>query len=297
MRRRPPAATIVPVPASDPGDPSASSANRVRVIRPSRGLSLRLGELVEYRELLFFLVWRDVKVRYKQTALGAAWAVLQPLTSMIIFTVIFGRLAKLPSDGVPYALFAYAGLLPWTYFAAGVAQSSVSLVGNANLVTKVYVPRILLPLSAIVVPLVDLAVAFVLLGVLMAGYGVAPGMEVLALPLFLLFAIVTVAALGLAFAAMNVRYRDVPYALPFLIQTLLYVSPVVYPVSFVPERWQWLYSLNPMAGVIDGFRWSLPGTAPPRMSTVGVSAVVAVCGAVASFVYFRRVERHFADRI
>lgn len=297
MRRRPPAATIVPVPASDPGDPSASSANRVRVIRPSRGFSLRLGELVEYRELLFFLVWRDVKVRYKQTALGAAWAVLQPLTSMIIFTVIFGRLAKLPSDGVPYALFAYAGLLPWTYFAAGVAQSSVSLVGNANLVTKVYVPRILLPLSAIVVPLVDLAVAFVLLGVLMAGYGVAPGMEVLALPLFLLFAIVTVAALGLAFAAMNVRYRDVPYALPFLIQTLLYVSPVVYPVSFVPERWQWLYSLNPMAGVIDGFRWSLLGTAPPRMSTVGVSAVVAVCGAVASFVYFRRVERHFADRI
>jgi len=270
---------------------------RITVIRPSRGLSLRLGELWAYRELLYFLVWRDVKVRYKQTVLGAAWAGLQPLTSMVIFTVIFGRLAKLPSDGVPYALFAYAGLLPWTYFAAGVAQSSLSLVGNANLVTKVYVPRILLPLSAIVVPLVDLAVAFVLLGVLMAGYGVAPGVELLALPLFLLFAIVTVAALGLAFSAMNVRYRDVPYALPFLIQILLYVSPVVYPVSFVPERWQWLYSLNPMAGVIDGFRWSLLGTAAPRVSTVGVSAVVAVCGAVASFVYFRRVERHFADRI
>jgi len=270
---------------------------RITVIRPSRGLSLRLGELWAYRELLYFLVLRDVKVRYKQTVLGAAWAGLQPLTSMVIFTVIFGRLAKLPSDGVPYALFAYAGLLPWTYFAAGVAQSSLSLVGNANLVTKVYVPRILLPLSAIVVPLVDLAVAFVLLGVLMAGYGVAPGVELLALPLFLLFAIVTVAALGLAFSAMNVRYRDVPYALPFLIQILLYVSPVVYPVSFVPERWQWLYSLNPMAGVIDGFRWSLLGTAAPRVSTVGVSAVVAVCGAVASFVYFRRVERHFADRI
>ncbi len=276
---------------------SEAATDRVTVIRRTRGLSLRLGELWENRELLYFLVWRDVKVRYKQAALGVAWAVVQPLAAMLVFTLIFGRLADLPSEGVPYALFAYVGLLGWTYFSSAVTQSSASLVANPALVTKVYAPRVLLPLAGISVPLVDLAISFVLVVPLMAFYDVVPGWQLAALPVFLALAVLTAAAVGLALSAVNVRYRDVPYAMPFLIQLWLYASPVVYPATLVPDRWQWLYSLNPVVGVVEGLRWSLLGTDGPGSFSLAVSACVAIVGAALAFAYFRRVERHFADRI
>jgi len=276
---------------------SEAVTDRVTVIRRTRGLSLRLGELWEKRELLYFLVWRDVKVRYKQAALGVAWAVVQPLAAMLVFTLIFGRLADLPSEGVPYALFAYVGLLGWTYFSSAVTQSSASLVANPALVTKVYAPRVLLPLAGISVPLVDLAISFVLVVPLMAFYDVVPGWQLAALPAFLALAVLTAAAVGLTLSAVNVRYRDVPYAMPFLMQLWLYASPIVYPATLIPERWQWLYSLNPVVGVVEGLRWSLLGTHGPGRLSLAVSACVAVVGAALAFVYFRRVERHFADRI
>lgn len=266
------------------------------VIEPRKGLfNLDLKAVWEYRELLYFLIWRDVKVWYKQTVIGAAWAILKPLISMVIFTVVFGHFAKIPSDGLPYPVFAYTALLPWNYFASAIGLSGVSLVGNANLIRKVYFPRLIVPISAAVAPLVDFAVAFVVLLGMMVWFGITPTWGGLALPLFLLLALVTALAVGLWLSALNVRYRDVGHTIPFLIQIWMFASPVVYPVSLVPERWRLLYSLNPMAGVIEGFRWALLGKASPDFGVMTVSALVVLAVLLGGIVYFRQMERTFAD--
>jgi lipopolysaccharide transport system permease protein len=267
------------------------------LIRPPRGFDLGLRELVQYRELLAFLVWRDVKVRYKQAALGVAWALLQPLAAMLIFTVVFARVGGIRPAGVPYPVFVYAGLLPWTYFATSLLASSTSLVSNANLVTKVYFPRLIIPTAAVAVPAVDfLLSSFVLVG-LMAWYGVAPSWHVVLMPCFLGLAFLTALGIGLFLSAVNVRYRDVPYAIPFLMQVWMFASPVIYPVTFVPGKWHWLLSVNPMTGVLEGFRWSLLGDPAPAAWVLGVSIGVAVVASAIGIVYFRRSERGFADVI
>jgi lipopolysaccharide transport system permease protein len=266
------------------------------LIQPSKGLfHLDLNAIWYYRELLYFLIWRDVKVRYKQTVIGAGWAILQPLMTMVIFSVVFGSFAKIPSDGLPYPIFTFAALLPWNFFAQAIGRSGISLVGSANLISKIYFPRLIIPLSAAVAPLVDLAFAFVILLGMMAWFGVAPTWGVLALPLFLLLALGTALAAGLWLSALNVRYRDIGYTIPFLIQIWMYASPVAYPVSIVPERWRLLYSLNPMAGVIEGFRWALLGTGTPNIGVMVVSAVVVMMLMSSGLVYFRIAERTFAD--
>jgi lipopolysaccharide transport system permease protein len=272
------------------------------VIRPTRGwTSLRLHDVWEYRELLYFLVWRDVKVRYKQTALGAAWAILQPLMAMIVFTIFFGNLAGVGSEGLPYPLFSYAGLLPWTFFAQGLSQSSDSLVGSANLVRKVYFPRLVIPASSVIGGLVDFAIAFIVLVALMAFYRVAPTPTALFLPLFVLLALATALGVGMWLSALNVQYRDVKYVLPFFIQLWLFVTPVIYPAGRVTSRLAklgipvWLYGLNPMVGVVEGFRWALfgsgSGPGPVLAASAAISAFLLVSGAF----YFRRMERTFAD--
>jgi lipopolysaccharide transport system permease protein len=266
------------------------------IIQPGGGLfHLELKALWDYRELLCFLIWRDVKVRYKQTAVGAGWAIFQPLLTMIIFTVVFGNFAKVPSDGLPYPIFAYAALLPWNYFAQAIGRSGVSLVGSANLISKVYFPRLIIPLSAAVAPQVDFAIAFVILLAMMAWYGIAPTWGVLALPLFLLLAMATALSVGLWLSALDVRYRDVGYTIPFVVQIWMYASPVAYPLSLVPERWRLLYSLNPMAGVIEGFRWALLDNGNPDFGVMTASAVVVMALLLGGIVYFRQMERTFAD--
>jgi len=272
------------------------------VIRAGAGrTALGLRDLWSYRELLYFLVWRDVKVRYKQTVLGAAWAILQPLLTALVFTLFFGRLAGMPSDGLPYPLFAYTGLLAWTFFAQGLTQSAASLVGSANLITKVYFPRLVIPLSSVLAGLVDLAVAFPVLGVFLAWYRHRPGAELVFFPLFLLLALVTSAGFGMWLAALNVEYRDVRYVVPFLVQLWLVVTPVIYPASAVVRQLErlglpgWLAGLNPMAGVVEGFRWSLLGAPPLAPGLLAVSVAVAAAVAVTGLLYFRRVERSFAD--
>lgn len=274
-----------------------AAAPPVTVIRPPRGISLEPRELWSYRELLVFLIWRDLKVRYKQTVLGVGWAVIQPVAAMVIFSLIFGRLARIPSDGLPYPVFVYAGLLPWTYFATSLTQSSASVVGNQNLVTKVYFPRLLMPLAAVSVPAVDFLISFSVLIVMMFFYGIVPGLQVLLLPLFLALALLVALGIGLWLSALNVRYRDIPYVIPFMTQIWMFASPVIYPVSFVPERWQWLLSLNPMTGVIEGFRWGLLGGASPRPLLIVLSAVAGVLLTVTGLAYFRKVEQSFADLI
>jgi lipopolysaccharide transport system permease protein len=272
------------------------------VIEPRPGWrAFDLTELWAYRELLYFLVWRDIKVRYKQTVLGAAWAILQPLATAVVFTLFFGRLAGIGSDGLPYPLFSYAGLLVWTFFAQGLAQSSASVVGSANLITKVYFPRVVIPLSAVVAGLVDLAVASPLLVVLMAYYKVWPGAAIVALPLVLLLALLAATGVGLWLAALNVEYRDVRYVVPFLVQLWLFVTPVIYPASTVAPRLEklgvpgWALGLNPMAGVVEGFRWAMLGRGAAPLHLVFASAVVALILCVTGALYFRSVERSFAD--
>jgi lipopolysaccharide transport system permease protein len=267
----------------------------VTVIRPSRGLSLDLPSLWAYRELLYFLVWRDVRVRYKQTAIGASWAIVQPLLTMAIFTVVFGRLAAMPSDGVPYPVFAYAALLPWTYFSQAVTRSGGSLVGNANLITKVYFPRLLVPLASVATPVVDLAWALLVFCGLIGWYGVRLTWALAMLPLFILMAIAAALAVGLWLAPLNARYRDVGHAIPFLTQVWLYASPVVYPLSLVPERWRLVFGLNPMVGVIEGWRWAMLGTGSPDVKVIGVSAAVTLVFLVTGLANFKRMERSFAD--
>ena len=264
-------------------------------IRPgTRAMSFSLDEVWHARELLYFLVWRDIKVRYKQTALGIAWSVLQPFMTMVVFTIFFGRLAKMPSDGVPYPLFSLAAIVPWTYFAAAASNGSSSLVGNQHLIAKVYFPRVLVPLAAVLMPALDLAVSFGMLIVLMAWYRVVPTAAVVALPLYAALAVLTAFAVTLWTSALSVRYRDARYVMPFAIQIWLFLSPVAYPVSIVPERWRLLYALNPMATVIEGFRSSLLGT--PGPGAMAAVATVAVAGALAAGIaYFRSVEGTIVD--
>jgi lipopolysaccharide transport system permease protein len=268
------------------------------LIRPSKGLfHLDLEALWQYRELLYFLIWRDVKVRYKQTALGAAWAIFQPLMTMVVFTVIFGNLARIPSDGLPYSIFTYTALLPWNFFSQAIGRSGASLVNSAGLISKVYFPRLIIPISAAVAPLVDFAVAFVILLGMMVWYGITPSWWILALPLFLLLAFATALAAGLWLSPTNVQYRDVGYIIPFLIQFWMYASPVVYSISLVPERWRVLYGLNPMAGVIEGFRWALLAKDSPDFRVILVSASAVLVLLLGGLLYFKRMERTFADVI
>ncbi|HEX8160371.1 MAG TPA: ABC transporter permease [Pyrinomonadaceae bacterium] len=265
-------------------------------VAPSRGwVSLRLGELWAYRELLYFLVWRDIKVRYKQTALGAAWAVIQPFFTMVVFSLFFGRLGKMPSDGIPYPIFAYAALVPWTFFANGLTESSNSLVGSANLIRKVYFPRLAVPVAAVLAGLVDFAVAFAVLVGMMLYYGVAPTANVLWLPLFLLLALAAALGTGLWLSALNVQFRDVRYVVPFVTQFWLFATPIAYPSSLLPEPWRTLYGLNPMAGVVEGFRWTLLGTNTKPGAMVALSALVAALLLAGGAFYFRRMEKTFAD--
>lgn len=268
----------------------------VMVIKPSKGfVSLRLKELWDYHELLFFLTWRDIKIRYKQTALGAVWAILQPFLTMVVFSIFFGRLAKVPSDGLPYPIFSFCGLLPWQLFANALTQSSNSLVGSQGLITKVYFPRLVIPISAILPGLVDFAISFVVFLGMMAYYGIAPTWAALTLPLFLLLALATALAAGLWLSALNVQYRDVRYTLTFLVQFWLFVTPIAYPSSLVPEKWRLLYGLNPMAGVVEGFRWALLGKAGGLGPMIIVSASVVCLFLVGGLVYFRHMEKTFAD--
>ena len=266
------------------------------VIQPVRSaFDIELLSLCRSWELLYFLTWRDVKVRYKQTVIGVGWAILQPLITMLIFTALFSRMANISSDGLPYPIFAFAALLPWTYFSQAIGRSGTSLVNNAGLVTKVYFPRLIIPISAVASPLVDFAVAFGLLIAMMAWFRMVPTWSVLALPLFLLLCVTTALAVSLWLSALCVKYRDVGVVIPFLLQVWLYASPVAYPVSLVPARWRIIYSLNPMAGVIEGFRWSLLGTASPDFRVMAVSAFVVLTLLVGGTIYFKQTERTFAD--
>ena len=268
----------------------------VTVIEPSKGwVAIRLGALWRFRELLYFLIWRDVKVRYKQTLLGAAWAILQPLLTMVVFSIFFGKLARMPSDGVPYPLFAYVALVPWTFFANGLTLASNSLVANQTLLRKVYFPRLVIPVSAVAAGLIDFGIAFVVLLGLAARYGVPLSANMIWLPALVLLALVTALGVGLWFAALNVLYRDIQYVVPFLVQVWLYATPIVYPSSLVPERWRTLYAINPMVGVVEGFRWALLGTGTAPGPMILVSGIAAVVTLIGGMFFFRRMEKTFSD--
>ena len=265
-------------------------------IAPSKGwVALQLKELWAYRELIYFLIWRDVKVRYKQTALGAAWAIMQPVFTMIVFSVFFGRLGKIPSDGIPYPIFCYAALVPWTFFSQGLSQASNSLVGSGNLIKKVYFPRLSLPISAVTCGLVDFALAFIVLFGMMLYYGILPTINVIWLPLLILLALITSLGVSLWLSALNVQFRDVRHAIPFLTQLWLFATPVAYPSSLLSEPWRTLYSINPMAGVVEGFRWALLGTETAPGPMMIVSTLTALALLVSGTFYFRRLEKTFAD--
>jgi lipopolysaccharide transport system permease protein len=267
-------------------------------IRPSRGwISLNLRDLWHYRDLIYFLTWRDIKVRYKQTVLGAAWAILQPFFTMVVFSLFFGRLAGIPSDDMPYPIFSYAALVPWQFFANGLTQSSQSLVGSANLIRKVYFPRMVIPIGAILSGGVDFALAFVVLLAMMLFYGIVPTVNVVWLPALLLLALVTSLGVGLWLTALNVQFRDVRYAVPFMVQAWLFVTPIAYPSSLLDEPWRTLYAINPMAGVVEGFRWALLGADTRPGSMIIVSSVAALLLLVSGAYYFRRMEKSFADVI
>jgi lipopolysaccharide transport system permease protein len=267
----------------------------LRIEPIGKRLQLGLRELWEYRDLIYFLTWRDVKVRYKQTALGAAWAVLQPLLTMILFTIIFGRLARVPSDGVPYPIFAFAGLVPWLLFANGMQQASASLVGSANLITKVYFPRLSIPTASVAAGLVDFSVAFGMLAILMVVNHIHVTVRVLALPAFVLLALAASLGTGMWFSALNVRYRDIRYMLTFLTQFWLFATPIAYPSSLIHQPWQTLYGLNPMAGVVEGSRWALLGTKAPAPGMFIVSFAMGAVLLISGLYYFRKMESTFAD--
>jgi len=268
------------------------------LIRPVSGwVPLSFRELWEYRELLYFLVWRDLKVRYKQTVLGVAWVVLQPLFLMLVFTLFFGRLVGVPSDGLPYSIFAYSGILPWQLFSRGLNEASMSLVANERVITKIYFPRLLVPVSAVLSSLIDFSVAFIVLVGFVLFYGIQPGLSILALPLFVLLVVTASLGVSVWLAALNVVYRDVRYTLPLLTQIWMFATPIIYPVSVVPEAWRSLYSLNPMVGVVEGFRWSLLGKASPADLMFVVSALIVVAVFIGGIFYFQRVEQTLADVI
>jgi len=274
----------------------AADVSSVLIIDAGKSpLGNQLRDLWAYRELLYFLAWRDFKVRYKQTVLGAAWAIIQPLFTMVVFSIFFGYLGKIPSDGIPYPVFAYCALLPWSLFAHALNESSNSLVNNQGLITKVYFPRLIIPIAPLFVGLVDFGIAFVVLLGLMLFYGILPGFPLIAAPLFVLMAVVTALAVGMWLSALNVQYRDVRYTIPFVTQLWLFATPVAYPSSLLPEPWRSLYGLNPMAGVVEGFRWSLLGrtTAPGPLIAVSCLAVIALL--IGGLWYFNRMEQTFAD--
>jgi lipopolysaccharide transport system permease protein len=272
--------------------------NEITIISPSKGwVSLKLQELWEYRELLYFLVWRDVKVRYKQTVLGAAWAIIQPFFTMVVFSLFFGKLAKMPSDGIPYPLFSFAALVPWAFFANGLSQSSNSLVGSAHLITKVYFPRLVVPISSVISGILDFALAFIVLLGMTLFYGMIPTLNILWLPFLLLLALVTALGVGMWFSALNVQFRDVRYILPFMTQFWMFATPIVYPSSLLPEPWRTVYGLNPMVGVVEGFRWALLGTQTAPGPMVLVSSLASIVILIGGAFYFRRMEKTFADLV
>jgi len=267
------------------------------VVEATRSWDLNFREIWDYRDLLFFLAWRDISIRYKQTVLGASWAVIQPFLTMILFTIFFGKLAAVPSEGVPYPVFTFAALLPWQYFSTTLGNVANSLVNNSNLLSKVYFPRLLIPISSLLPPAVDFVIAFLVLLGMMIFYHLSPTSNVVWLPVFMLLALVTTLGAGLWLAALNVKYRDVRYIVPVMVQFGMFVSPVAYPSSLVPAPWRTLYALNPMAGVIEGFRWALLGTDTAPGPLVAVSAVAALILLVSGLFYFRRTEKTFADVI
>ena len=281
--------------APDIEPPAHPSPPVLRITPPGRWWAIPFAELWENRELIYFFVWREIKIRYKQTAIGAAWAVLQPFMSMVLFTLVFGRFAHIPSEGIPYPIFYYSALLPWMYFSNSVQNATNTIVQNQGMITKVYFPRLALPLSAVLSGLLDFGIGFLMFVAMMIYYGVRPGIPLLFFPLFLLLAVLTATGMGLWLGAMNALYRDVRYAVPFLIQFWLFASPVAYPASLIPAKWRWLYGLNPMTGVIEGFRWSLSGhgAAPGRLILVSVLIVVAVL--VSGLFYFQKMEATIAD--
>lgn len=275
-----------------------TAAPHVTVIRPSRGwVSLRLKELWAFRELLYFLTWRDIKVRYKQTVIGIGWAVIQPLFMVLVFSLLFGTLAKIPSNGLPYPVFLFSAMLPWSLFATGLSSGSTSLVANQRLVTRVYFPRLVLPIAAVLGSLLDFAVAFAVFIGLMLYFGILPTLAIVTLPLFIAIALLSAVGVACWLSAIDARYRDVRYALPFLTQIWYFATPIVYPVSFIPESWRWILGLNPMTGVIEGFRWALLGqpldVGFPLLLSLALVAILFVSG----LFYFRRAERIFADMV
>ena len=272
-----------------------SRASTLRITPPLGLWEFPLSELWAYRELLYFIVWRDIKIRYKQTVIGAAWAVLQPFLTMVVFSLFFGKLAHVPSEGMPYPIFYYSALLPWMYFSAALQTATNAIVENQRVITKVYFPRIALPLAAVVASLVDFGISFLLFIAMMLYYGIHPTAALLWFPAFLLLALLTALGVGLWFSALNALYRDVRYVMPFLIQFWMFASPVAYPASLVPEKWRWLYGLNPMAGVIEGFRWSLAGHGNPPGSLTMVSATMVILILVGGVVFFQRMETTVAD--
>ncbi len=278
--------------------PATLNGAPVVSITPSKGWRpVNLREMWAYRELLYFLVWRDVSVRYKQTFLGGAWAIIQPFSAMVLFSLFFGRLAKMPSDGIPYPIFSYTALVPWTFFAGGLSAAANSIVSNSNLVTKVYFPRLVIPLASVLGGLVDFGLAFTVLLGMMLAYAIHPTLNLVWLPLLLLLAFATALGVGLWLAVLNVRFRDVRYVLPFLMQIWLFATPIVYPSSLLPAQWRAFYGLNPIAGVVEGFRWALLGTGTRPGATLIVSAATVLLILVSGTFYFRRMERTFADLV
>lgn len=280
---------------SVPNPVFSSVLSVARIDPPSAWPAIGVRELWEYRELLYFLTWRDIKVRYKQTVLGAAWAVIQPLFMMLVFSLFFGKLAGVPSDGIPYPVFAFCGLLPWQLFAYSLTQASNSLVGSQNLITKVYFPRLVVPISAVLGGVVDFAIAFVLLLAMMFYYGIVPGWQIVVLPGLVLLVVLASLGVGLWLSALNVQYRDVRYTISFLVQFWLFATPVAYPSSIVPEKWRVLYALNPMVGVVDGFRWALLGKPESPGVPLLISMIVVFLLLIGGLYYFRRMEQQFAD--
>jgi lipopolysaccharide transport system permease protein len=275
------------------------TADSITIIEPGRGwVPIRLGELWEYRTVLYFLIWRDIKVRYRQTSIGAAWAIIQPFMTMVVFSVFFGRLAKMPSDGIPYPLFAFAALVPWTFFATGLSQGSNSLVASGDLITKVYFPRLLVPTARVLGGVLDLAIATGVLLAMMWWYGRMPPVRALLwLPPLVALALVSALGISLWLSALNVRYRDIQHTVPFLVQIWLFATPVAYPSSLLSERWRTAYALNPMVGVVEGFRSALLGSAAAPGPVLAVSALAAIVLLITGAFFFRRVERSFADLI
>ena len=285
--------TMVSVPAS-----SDRRELPVTHIEPSKGwVPVRLHELWAYRDLFYFFVWRDLKVRYKQTIMGVSWAIIQPFLTMVIFSLFFGNLAKVPSDDLPYPVFSYAALVPWNFFATALNQASNTLVNSANMIKKIYFPRLVMPAATVLAGLVDFALAFVVLLGIIAYYGIVPTLNVVWLPVFLLLALVTALGVSLWLSALNVQFRDVRYAIPFLVQAWLFATPIAYPSSLLDEPWRTLYGINPMVGVVEGFRWALLGTKTAPSLMTALSAVVALLLLVSGTFYFRRMEKTFADVI